>query len=78
MTPRDVHHFFISRTDHPLYYQWFVLDADVQLWGQYVISGLANRIYKHTRKDQRTYQRKFCSFYARRATFIESHIEEFV
>ena len=48
---------------------------DADYWYSYVTQGLANEISGHTRKDQRYYQRKFCSFYSRLKRFREQHAE---
>ena len=46
---------------------WY-LNAEIEYWYSYVHFGLKGKIQKHSRKDQRTYQRKFCSWLARRNT----------
>ena len=44
---------------------WY-LNAEIEYWYSYVHFGLKDEIQKHSRKDQRLYQRKFCSWLARR------------
>ena len=56
---------------------WY-LDAEVGYWYSYVHFGLKNEIQKHTRKDQRTYQRKFCSWLARCNTIKAKYPELYI
>ena len=54
--------------------RWYI-DAEIDQWYSYVHYGLINQIQNHTGKDQRTYQRKFCSWLARLNTFKSSYPE---
>ena len=58
-------------------YLWYV-DAELELWYSYVYSGLRNEIYRHTRKDQRYCQRKFCSWLSRRDRIRANYPEYFL
>ena len=51
---------------------------ELDMWYQYVISGLHNEIQGHTRKDQRSYQRHFCNYYSRLQRFREQYAEYFI
>lgn len=51
------------------------LNADLEMWYSYLIQGLRNEIHGHCRKDQRTYQRKFCSLLARKQKFLSNYAE---
>jgi hypothetical protein len=53
----------------------WIIDSDIQYWYSYVSQGLRNEIQGHSRKDQRTYQRKFCSMLSRSAKFKEQYPE---
>lgn len=54
------------------------MNWDMNMWYQYVTQGLNNEIESHTRKDQRTYQRKFCSILSRRDRLKEKYPEHLV
>ena len=67
-----------SADDSPIYWKLFHLKADLDYWTSYTFQGLRNEISGHSRKDQRTYQRKFCSALSRRNSFIDSNLEFFL
>jgi len=54
------------------------LQWDCDYWYSYVVQGLRNEIQGSTRKDQRFYQRKFCSFYSRLQRFKEDNAEHLI
>jgi len=62
----------------PIFWKVFHLQADLDFWHGYAFQGLHNEISGHCRKDQRTYQRKFCAALARRNKFLDNHVEEFL
>lgn len=51
------------------------LKWNVNYWYSYVYQGLRNEISGHCRKDQRTYQRHFCSCYSKLQRFREQYPE---
>jgi hypothetical protein len=55
--------------------KFWVLDAGVQYWYSYFIQGLRNEIHCHCRKDQRTYQRRYCSALSRIAKLKDQYPE---
>lgn len=55
-----------------------ILRWDLEMWYSYVTQGLRGEIEGNTRKDQRTYQRKYCAAYSRLHKFIEKHPEYLV
>lgn len=55
----------IKDIDEKTYWEWYHLDMELDYRYSYVHYGLNNEIQGHCRKDQRTYQRKFCSTYAK-------------
>ena len=55
-----------------------LLQWELDMWYSYVISGLRNEIQHHSRKDQRTYQRRFCAAYSKLQRFKEQHAECFI
>ena len=61
-----------------LYWKLWHLEAELDMWASYAISGSLGEIQGHTRKDQRTYQRKFCRTYSKRLKFFEDHMEDFL
>jgi len=63
-----IHEFNIAR---------FVYQTDIDYWYSYVTQGLKNEIQGHCRKDQRTYQRKFCNAISRKQRF-EAMYPEFL
>jgi len=74
-----IHDFLLTETEsHPAYWRLWHFRMDVDYWYSYVRQGLRNQIEGHSRKDQRTYQRKFCSFISRRNQYIDSHPEYFI
>lgn len=56
----------------------WILEADVDMWYSYVSQGLLNTIQNHCRKDQRTYQRRFCAALSKLHRFVDNHPEEFI
>ena len=56
---------------------WYI-DAELDQWGSYTIQGLRNEIHGNTRKDQRYYQRKLCSWISRRDRIKSQHPELFI
>jgi hypothetical protein len=58
--------------------KFWLLDNEVQFWYSYFSQGLKNEIHGHCRKDQRTYQRKFCSALSRRDKIKDQYPEYFI
>lgn len=57
--------------------EWFI-KAEVNFWYSYVHFGLLSQIQGHSRKHQRHYQRKFCSWYSRLKSFRSTHAEHLI
>jgi hypothetical protein len=53
----------------------WLLDRKVQCWYSYFSQGLRNEIRGHCRKDQRKYQRKFCSALSKRDKLKDQYPE---
>jgi hypothetical protein len=58
--------------------KFWLLDNEVRFWYSYFSQGLKNEIHAHCRKNQRTYQRKFCSALSRRDKFKDQYPEYFI
>ena len=56
---------------------WYI-DAELDQWWSYTIQGLRAQIHGNTRKDQRYYQRKLCSWISRRNRIKSQHAELFI
>lgn len=56
---------------------WYI-DAELDQWWSYTISGLRGEVHGNTRKDQRYYQRKLCSWISRRNRIKSQHAELFI
>jgi hypothetical protein len=61
--------------NNQFYWDLFRLQTDLEMWYSYASQGLRNEIQGHSRKDQRLYQRKFCSALSRRNACIEANLE---
>lgn len=70
---------FINLSSEPAIRQtlWHI-EAELDQWYSYVHFGLLNEIYQHSRKDQRYYQRKLCSWISRRDRIKSQHAELFI
>jgi hypothetical protein len=53
----------------------WLFDTRVEYWYSYFIQGLRNEIHGHCRKDQRKYQRRYCSALSRRAKLKDQYPE---
>ena len=51
---------------------------EIDFYFSYLHAGLHGSITNHTRKDQRHYQRKFCSWLSRYDRIKNSYPEEFI
>ena len=58
-------------------YLWYV-DCELDQWYSYLHYGLLNQIQGNTRKHQRYYQRKFCSWLSRRDRIKSQYAELFI
>lgn len=67
---------FIDLSSEPAIRQTlWCIEAELDQWYSYVHFGLLGEICRHTRKDQRYYQRKFCSWISRRDRIKFQHAE---